>query len=220
MSNVLLNYQMKNAPIAQTHFNGETPYYVSEYDDNVQFINNLLSENITTTNIKVTGNVDMSGAVMTSDLNMNGNSIINSNLLPSQTAYAVTRTVQVAPTTFSGSAMNLIGSTFTVPKTGMYILNEIVSFNTSATVGVTIGASDSMGVGIETVPAGGPGAGRQLKPWTVPAGEGNDYAVTASEVTLLTAGVTYQTYYQVSVFAGGGISIPTTSFTLYITALC
>lgn len=139
------------------------------------------------------------------------------NLLPKQTAFTVSR-VELRPAGALPTGATTFGATFGVPATGLYLVEVGASFNSSAVNGVTVGASDWIGVAIETVPAGGAGAGSDLKPWTVPAADGNDYAVSNTEVAVLTQGVTYQAYYYANV--SGGITLPDTTFYVEITSLC
>jgi len=204
----------------------DTPLYVP-----------LIGGKATIKELQITGDVDISGAIVVDgaaqlngnvqiqgDLDLSGGLVVDGdagNVLKKQTAFAVTRTVEIATQSFTpGITAADIGATFTVPRTGLYILNEIVTFNTSDSVGVTVGAEDSVSVSLKTVPLGPGGAGLDIKPWSIPAGEGNDYSVGATLVALLTAGTVYQAYYDVTVFAGGGVTVPTTDFTINVTSLC
>jgi hypothetical protein len=140
-------------------------------------------------------------------------------LLPKQTAFVVERNVVIdAATLPAGFTSTDFGATFTVPTTGLYIIEGGLAFDATAVAGVTVGASDWMGIGIETVPLGPGGVGFDLKPWTVPAGADNDYAVIGTQVAVLTSGITYQaSYYS---YVSGGITIPDTTAYLEITSLC
>lgn len=140
-------------------------------------------------------------------------------LLPKQTAFTVEKNIVIdAGALPVGYTKTQLGTTFTVPTTGLYIIEGGLAFDVTGAAGVTVGASDWMGVGIETVPLGAGGVGFDLKPWTVPANDDNDYAVLGTQVAILTSGVTYQPYYSSNV--SGGITIPSTTAYLEITSLC
>jgi hypothetical protein len=108
------------------------------------------------------------------------------------------------------------GAPFVAPATGLYLVEVSAGFDVDAVNTVSMGAQDSIAVGIKAV--GNPGTGLYFKPWSVPAGADNDYGVAGTTIALLTEGVSYQPYYESTVFDGS--TLPNTTFAVEILSLC
>lgn len=116
----------------------------------------------------------------------------------------------------AGATIVDFGAPFVAPATGIYLIECSAGFDVGAVDTVSMGAQDSIAVGISAV--GNPGAGLDFKPWSVPAGAGNDYGVAGTTIALLTEGVSYQPYYESTVFDGS--TLPDTTFAVEILSLC
>jgi hypothetical protein len=116
----------------------------------------------------------------------------------------------------AGANLVTFGAPFVAPATGIYLVEVSAGFDVGAVDTVSMGAQDSIAVGISAI--GEPGAGLDFKPWSVPAGAGNDYGVAGTTIALLTEGVSYQPYYESQVFDGS--TLPDTTFAVEILSLC
>jgi hypothetical protein len=124
--------------------------------------------------------------------------------------------VRAAAALPAGINVTNFGAPFVAPATGLYLIECSAGFDVDAVNTVTMGAQDSIAVGILAV--GNPGTGLDFKPWSVPAGANNDYGVAGTTIALLTEGVSYQPYYETSVFDGS--TLPDTTFAVEIVSLC
>jgi hypothetical protein len=116
----------------------------------------------------------------------------------------------------AGATITNFGAPFVAPATGIYLVEVSAGFDVGAVNTVSMGAQDSIAVGILAV--GNPGTGQDFKPWSVPAGAGNDYGVAGTTIALLTQDVSYQPYYESQVYDGS--TLPDTTFAVEIVSLC
>jgi hypothetical protein len=146
--------------------------------------------------------------------------LIAPNVVQSNTTSVAYVTEPIPSPIPSSSLAGVFGNTFTVPKTGYYLVNAGVSVDADSTTGATIGPSYSVIIVVYDVTGAYTVAGSvTLKPWSVPAGTGNDYILTATAVMVLTTGRTYR-----ASFAGNNISgtlaIPSGDAFATVLALC
>ena len=97
-----------------------------------------------------------------------------------------------APYPTSPATGRVSAETFTVPKSGMYLLQSNLTLNVNPAA-VVIGPSDYVVIGL-VAPSGPPviGAATTLKPWAMPGDvTGQDYAIQGSNQVNLVAGTAY-----------------------------
>jgi hypothetical protein len=171
------------------------------------------------TSLTASGAVGGLSGAFTNSLTVGGASV-----LPIQTAYLQDLSrVGTQPIPSPAEVAN-IGATFQVPVTGMYALSGTFTVNVDGVTGATIGLEDSVGITVSPVPPQVGGViSVQMKPWSVPQTgvgfNGYDYAVTATDIGLLTTGVDYQMkslIYNTS----GTMAIPDYGFNGSIVSLC
>jgi hypothetical protein len=90
----------------------------------------------------------------------------------------------------------IVGEVFTVPKTGVYLFQAVLSLNVNPEP-VLVGESDYVQIGLIQI-AAPPiiGASVTLKPWSMPGDiTGSDYAVKSSDCFTLVAGQSYNLFF-------------------------
>jgi hypothetical protein len=101
-----------------------------------------------------------------------------------------------APYPSSPATGIIVGETFTVPKSGVYILDALLVMNVNPQP-VVVGASDFVQIGL--IQASTPpviGAALNLKPWSMPGDvTGQDYNVARSDCVTLVAGQSYNLFW-------------------------
>lgn len=145
------------------------------------------------------------------------------NLLNTITNYTTLSFLMgTAPYPTTPATGRLVGQTFTVPKSGVYLLQSNLGMNVNPEA-VVVGASDFVVIGLVTV-SGPPvvGAATTLKPWNMPGDiTGQDYGIQGSVQANLVSGTAYCLMFYVFDLSGTlSLGGATGGGSLKITQLC
>lgn len=184
----ILNYDNSGTLLA-------SPIIIERATGNVGIeFNALVNGRLDASSAVVFNTLTASNLVATTNVACEALTVDGSNVVISKTGFAQALTAgPLTDAIAAGSSAVNVGSTFTVPVTGVYVLSGGIGINVDATNGATVGASDA--VYLEVLPASGPGGvSVSLKPYTMPntSSNGLDYGVSGTNLAVLTAGTTYQ----------------------------